>query len=208
MSSQTKRAKDTAREFWRGSSAYPKYPFIKERRLCELNYLVPQIKDCGSLLDLGCGDGALLNCLVHLTNIKRFYGYDLSAKLLKNVNSRVQTRVFDCYHPTRLPRTDVTIIGALLPYLFDDEVIKRVLELVRSEILYVRAVCTLEKEDKTIQTFSKQLGRNYSARYMTLPRTLNLIGEFFNIVAVDRIYPDEIESQFGTKQFYIKGSKK
>lgn len=197
-----------AEKFWMNSRDYPNYPFIKERRLYEVNYLVPQIKNCNSLLDLGCGDGALIHCLMHLTHVKQYYGYDLSENLLRKVDHRVKTKRYDCYRPTKLPRTDVTIIGALFPYLFDDAVIRKVLKLVQSKTLYVRAVCTLEKKDKTIQTFSKQLGRQYSARYMTLSHTLDLIGESFTVVAVDRIYPDEIESQFGTKQFYIKAFRK
>jgi hypothetical protein len=44
-----------AKVFWNESSEYPSNGIIKERRLHEVNYIVPKLKNAGSLLDLGCG---------------------------------------------------------------------------------------------------------------------------------------------------------
>lgn len=195
-----------AKKFWEESRDYPEYGNIEKRRLFELNYLVPKLKG-ESILDLGCGDGSLLNCLIHLTNFKKFFGYDLSANLLKKVNPIVETKVYDCYNPQPLPPTDVTIMTGLLIYLFEDEVVENILSLVKSPTIFIRTTCTLGKEDELINNFSQQLQKEYAAFYRTLPHTMELISRFFKIESVDRIYPDEIESKFGTKQFYIKATR-
>ena len=65
-------SKTVAKEFWTTQTEYPEYGTIKQRRLHELQYIVPKLSG-NKLLDLGCGDGALLNCLVELTNFEEKY---------------------------------------------------------------------------------------------------------------------------------------
>lgn len=198
--------KETAKKFWQDSVEYPEYGNIKERRLYELNYLVPRLKG-NSLLDLGCGDGALLNCLVHLTQFCCFYGYDLSENLLKRVNSSVKVKTYDCYNPEPLPDTDVTIMAGVLPFLFENETANTILGLIRSPVLFLRSPCALGGNSITVNKFSSDLQRDYASLYRTLPEVMELVGNHFRIEAVDRIYPDDIESKYGTKQYYIKGVK-
>jgi len=194
---------ETAKKFWQDSVEYPEYGTIKERRLYELNYLVPKLKG-ESLLDLGCGDGALLNCLINLTHFKKLYGYDLSANLLKHVHPLIETKVYDCYKPDPLPNTDVTIVAGVLPFLFEDKVVDRVLELVKSPVLFLRTPCALGKESIYVNKYSQELKRDYASLYRTISQVMDIVSKRFKIESVDRIYPDSIESKFGTKQFYIK----
>jgi len=197
---------EVAKTFWDQSLEYPEYGTIKERRLHELNYLVPQLSG-ETLLDLGCGDGALLNCLIHLTHFKKFYGFDVSKNLLKHVNPIVETKVYDCYKPEDLPHTDVTIMAGVLPFLFEDQVVDTILSMIKSPIVFIRMPCTLEEESEYVNKFSEELKRDYASLYRTLPHVMGLISRHFRIEAVDRVYPDVIESKFGTKQFYIKATK-
>jgi len=45
-----------SKAFWEGSTFYPNYPFIKERRKYEIDYLLKHLPaNAESLLDLGCG---------------------------------------------------------------------------------------------------------------------------------------------------------
>ena len=73
------RTTEIAKSFWQAQEQYP-FAFTNHRRIHELNYLVPRLKkvEGKSLLDLGCGHGSLLECLVHLTDYEEFHGYDIS----------------------------------------------------------------------------------------------------------------------------------
>lgn len=198
------KAKIIANNFWKNCSKYPEYAAdIKLRRFYELKYLIPKLSG-DSILDLGCGDGALLNCLIFLTNFKRYYGYDLSANLLENLNPMIERSVYDCYDPVTLPKVDVTIFAGVLPYLFEDDIVIKLFSAMRTNTLFLRTTCTLKQESEFINKFSEELKENYSAIYRPLSQVLNLIQSKFKIESVDRVYPNNIESKFGTKQFYIK----
>lgn len=191
---------ETAKEYWKGVGEYP-FGFTRGRRIHELNYLVPKLKG-KTLLDLGCGDGSLLNCLVHLTEFETYYGFDLSEELLKGVNPKVKTAVYDLTNPTSLPEVDVTIIAGVIQYVFQDEAVERVLAEVNSPVVFIRSTCTLKEEDEAVEK------DGYASLYRTLGHTLALLSKHFEIRAVDRVYPDNIESPFGTKQFYFEAHKR
>ena len=151
-----------------------------------------------SKLDLGCGDGSLLACLIRLTDFEEYYGLDVAQDLLKEVDPRVKTAVYDLLSPGPLPATDVTIVAGVIQYVFDDEAVRRALSLIHSPLVLVRSTCTLLPEDERV------VRDDYGSLYRTLQHTLALLSEDFVVAAVDRVYPDEIESKFGTKQFYFE----
>lgn len=193
-----------ASEYWKGQKKYP-FDFTRHRRIHELNYLVPRLKeirDGGSLLDLGCGDGALLECLIHLTGFKKFYGYDIAADLLAQVNPLVETKVYDMANPGPLPQTNATIIAGVIQYLFDDAAVDRVLSLITSPMVLIRSTCTLKPEDEPVEK------DGYASLYRTVPHTHALLFRHFEVRSVERVYPDEIESPFGTKQYYFECRKR
>ncbi len=193
---------EDAKRYWKDQAEYP-FPFTKLRRIHELNYLLPRLQEVGgkSLLDLGCGDGSLLECLIRLTDFQEFHGYDIAGKLLAEIDPRVTTRVYDLTEPGPLPDVDVTIIAGVIQYVFEDEIVARVLSLVRSPKVFIRSTCSLEREDEHLHK------DGYASLYRTLPHTLELISQAFKVTAVDRVYPDSIESPFGTKQFYFEAHR-
>ena len=190
--------KDTARKFWVNQEQYPNYGTIKDRRLHELNYLVPKIKDKDSLLDLGCGDGALIKCLKELTNIKTFYAFDIAEKMMVNIPAVIG--YYDCYNPVDLPKTDVTVFSGVIPFLFDEDIIHDNLSRIQSDLIYIKSPCSMETQDILVDTFSEQLNSNYSSIYRTIPTMFRIIEKHFKIIEVNKIYPEDIESNFGTKQ--------
>lgn len=194
---------EIASSYWKQQQQYP-FPFTNHRRIHELNYLVPRLKriDGKRLLDLGCGHGALLECLVHLTSFEEFWGFDIAADLLAGINPRVRTAVYDFANPGPLPEVDVTIIAGAIQYVFSDEAVDRVLGLITSPVVYVRSTCTLLPEDEAV------VRDGYASLYRTVGHTLALLSRRYTVSAVDRVYPDEIESPFGTKQFYFEARRR
>lgn len=194
---------DIARNFWKQQVTYP-FPFTRRRRIHELNYLVPRLQKLGGkrLLDLGCGDGALLECLVHLVDYDQFFGFDVAEGLLNGIKSGITTAVYDISSPTALPEVDVTVMAGVIQYVFDDSAVTRVLEYITSPRLYVRSTCTLLPEDEEV------VNDGYASRYRTVPHTFELLSQHFLVTAVDRVYPDEIESKYGTKQFYFECTRR
>jgi trans-aconitate methyltransferase len=173
---------------------YPNFPFIKERRLYELNWLLPRLKG-KTLIDVGCGDGALLDCLYRLTDLE-LSGCDFSEKLMQNTNKNIKTFYYDCKKPKKL-KSDIIILAAVLPYLEDEE-IKELLKNIEYNYLFVRAPCSTEREK--IDKFSEDLNDYYQALYRTLDEMIDILP---NVIEYSRIYPDEIESKYGTNQYYF-----
>jgi hypothetical protein len=190
--------KETARNFWVTQDKYPNYGTIKQRRLYELNYIVPKLKNFKTLLDLGCGDGSLVKCLHELTDIETFYAFDIAEKMMKDIPAI--TGYYDCYNPKDLPQTDVTIFSGVIPFLFEDDIVHMNLEKIKSEFIYIKSPCSMEVSNISVDTYSEQLNSYYSSIYRTIPDMIKIINKHFKILEVNKIYPDEIESKFGTKQ--------
>jgi hypothetical protein len=80
-------------------------------------------------------------------------------------------------------------------------------EKLRTKKLFLRAPCTLKEEDELVDTFSKELEQNYTAIYRTRENLEKLVSKYFKILDIINIYPDEIESKFGTIQYYFRCEK-
>lgn len=194
---------ETATAYWQAQTQYP-FAFTRRRRIHELNYLLPRLARCGGkrLLDLGCGDGSLLECLLRLTDFEEFHGYDVAPDLLRDIDPRVQTRVYDMAHPGLLPPVDATILAGAIQYVFDDAALDALFGRIDSPMLWVRSTCTLKAEDEHV------VNEGYASCYRTVPNTHALIARYFEVTGVDRVYPDEIESAYGTKQFYFEARRR
>lgn len=190
----------TAREFWTIRKEYPAFG-SKQRRIYELVWLLPKL-EAESLLDIGCGSGEFLDLLLRTSDIKEFYGCDISQNLLAKVDPRVKTFVYDIYKGGQLPEVDAVLLWGCLQYIFEDGVIERLLSDLKCKKLFVRTSCS--KEDFSINKYSNELGDTYSSRYMTLDNLIKLLGQEFTVIDVTRAYPDAIESKFGSKQWLIE----
>lgn len=186
-----------AKIFWKSQKEYPKYGTIKQRRLYEINYILPKVQHAQSLLDLGCGDGALIKCLHELTDISKYYAYDIATNLMKNIPAEIKE--YDCLNPQPLPTTDVTVFAGVIPFLFEDIDVHNILEKIDSKLIYIKSPCSMS-ENIFVDTFSEKLQANYVSKYRNIQNMIDIISKHFKIQDVSRIYPDEIESEFGTKQ--------
>jgi hypothetical protein len=194
---------ETATAYWKSQTQYP-FAFTRKRRIHELNYLVPRLEKVQGkrLLDLGCGDGSLLECLLRLTDFEEYHGYDVAPELLREIDPRVRTAVFDIANPGLLPDVDAAIVAGVIQYVFDDSVIDELFARLTAPIVWVRSTCTLKPLAERV------VRDGYASNYRTVPETHALLSRHYEISAVDRVYPDEIESAFGTKQFYFEARRR
>ena len=198
---------DTAYKFWNSLPTYPKYNApIDLRRNYEIKFLLPKLKDATSILDLACGDGTLITKLAEKTGIEELYAFDFSETLIKNItNPLIKTRIYNVLKDSEpLPVIDITICAGLLPFIFSDKEVSKVLDKIKSQKLFLRAPCSIENNSILVDKFSTDLNNNYASLYRTVPQVEKLLSEFFIVEKITRIYPDEIESNYGTKQFYFE----
>lgn len=202
-----------AQQFWKNQIVYPEYGNIKQRRYHEVTYFLKKLgfSPINTLVDLGCGDGSFVRCVDTLLEINRVHCFDLSEPLMKAIptSSRISAQVFDCSDPRYfqlLPAADVLMFGGVINFIFDDAVAIRLLQHFNAAHIFIRAVCTLGPQDELVNTYSERLKSQYASYYRTVECTLRLITAAGLIVKEHvRIYPDEIESAFNTRQymFYV-----
>jgi len=201
---------ETAKEFWTTQAKYPAYDHVEARRLCDVKYIAPRIQSARSVVDLGCGDGKISLILSNLTKVNKFTLVDYSTAItdIQTLASLTLAKFnFSCIDLSKknapIPASDAVICLGLFPYIFDDEHLSSLIGSLKTSKLIVRTPCTLYETNDVINTQSKALGAQYSAVYRTLKNTIAIIEPHFRITEVDRIYPDEIESKFRTKQFIL-----
>ncbi len=195
--------------FWKNQKAFPEYNAnIKLRRLHEINYFVPRLQSCETITDLGCGDGSLISCLRNLTNITKYYAYDISAEMLVNLELYDDVTTNRCDFSTDgniiLEQTDVTISTGVLNYIFDTESVMNLLKKINSPVFYSRVICQHD-ESVIINKYSNDLKEEYASIYRTVDEYMDVFKSVFSDVkAPVRCYPDEMESKYGTKQYYVE----
>ena len=198
-----------ALDFWKNIKQYPGYPNTLQRRLIDVNFVVEKLSGVKSILDLGCGDGAMLLALREFTEIDTFYGYDISSNLIEKLLNKwgksngLSVEIINLITIEKLPKTDVTLSMGSFSYIFKDEELHKLLRNIKSDLLIVRASCTLNKDDEIINKFSDDLGKNYAAIYRTVSNYKSILSEHFIVSQISRAYPDEIESYYGTKHFFF-----
>ena len=197
-----------ASNFWKSKKKYPSYPFIKKRRKYELDFLLGNIDETvESLFDMGCGDGSTVILLRELSDIKRFYCYDISDNLMGGNwgerGSEIIKKMVDFNDPLiDLPKADITICMNMFPHIFDDMILSRILGKIKSDLFLSRVTC--EKNERlTINKYSEDLGDHIASVYRTAEEYKSLYKEHFSEVSFFRCFPDEIESKYGTNQYFF-----
>jgi SAM-dependent methyltransferase len=77
-----------AEKFWKTRKKYPPVIYNYQRRYLDLGIILKYIDGVKSILDLGCGEGQVLLMLRELTDIKNYYGYDISQIFISNLIKR------------------------------------------------------------------------------------------------------------------------
>lgn len=195
---------ETAKAFWRTRLAYPEYGTIKVRRRQELATLLPMIDRARarSVLDIGCGDGSTMACIRALTDVEKVTGCDISANLAGAHPGGGEFFIYDATAGGYLPHAEFAICAGVLPFIFEDSQVDRLLSKIQSPTIYVRAPCSIGGDDIHVNGYSEKLGAEYSSVYRTRDHVSSLLDGRFETIQHGRSYTDDIESEFGTKQFY------
>ena len=93
-------------------------------------------------------------------------------------------------------------------YIFKDSEVVKLLKAIHSDVLILRAPCSEEESDIYVDTYSEELDARYASRYRTHAHVRKLVEQVFTIEDMDRIYPDHLESKYGTKQYILKAVSK
>ena len=210
---------EVSNSFWANQGAsYPNYGTTKKRRLHEINYLMSQfsalnLDSVRVLVDVGCGTGSTVTILQELTDIEHYFCYDISMGMMSIIDTRsvrgaqVTTSELDISSldpDFEFPDADIVLCFGLFQCL-SDEAVRTVLSRLRGKRLFVRDACYLPHQGRQdINTFSEQLRAKYSCRYRTLLEYISLCtSSDWQLKDVRRAFPDEIESAFDTKQWFL-----
>lgn len=204
--------------FWAGQGqAYPNYGTTKARRLFELQYVMHRLEQMSNppttLADVGCGTGATVTILRELTDIQKYFCYDISAGMTSTIDTRsvrgsdVEVAILDLTNLSldfTFPEVDLILCFGVFQCL-SDSTVKKVLKALRGKSLLLRDACYLPHEGrKNINTYSKQLCAQYACHYRTLSEYISLCTDSgWNLLDIRRAFPDSIESDYGTKQWFL-----
>lgn len=192
-----------SRKFWTGIDTYPDYPHLLKRRFLDLSFILQYVGYANSILDIGCADCSMLILLKELTPIENFFGIDISDKLMRRMsglNLHVSDLTKNYYE---IPQTDVTICFGMFPYVFNDDNLYDILASIKSDLLLVRAPCTLKRKDEYINKFSVELNNEYSSLYRTKNSYKEILSKVFDVKKIIRSYPNKIEGKYDTKHYYF-----
>lgn len=190
-----------AKSFWENQINYPNFPFSKERRFYDLKFLFPFASQWTSLTDLGCGTGEIDFLLSLVTNIKEYNLYDIGS-YINYIPYNKYFKIFnEDFLSVNLPQTDGTICLGVIFYIINNQLLSDFFSKIISPTFIIRCPCN--SEDLIINKISKELDKEnlYVAHYRTVKDIINLLNPYFTSIISSRIYPDEIESKFGTKQY-------
>ncbi len=205
------RASRTARAYW--SSRIDTFQDVPGRLRHVAEWILPRLPErLDTLSDLGCGSGRMSLLVTQLVEVRRVLLVDISDVCLKEAEglwgpaSRRRTRI----EPLRrdlagirgsLPPSDLGLFLGVMLYLIRDEQVDNLLRSCSCRQLIVRTPCTLKPEDEVIDVYSEAVRGRYAANYRTLDHTVSLLSRHYTVSEVERIYPDELESKFGNRQF-------
>jgi len=203
---------EVAKRFWQSREDYPNYPNTLQRRFIDTSYVLPWVVDAKSLVDLGCGDGSMIIVLREFTKINTFFAFDISQKLLDRLVVKYGNYEDDAiliakasdFTKSEFPKADATISMGSFLYVFEYEDLNNILANIRSNTFIVRVPCTMKSQDEYINTYSEDLGSDYSAVYRTTSNYFSIFSKYFTKVHMERAYSDDIESKYGTKHYFFR----
>lgn len=207
---ETKLSTNVSRDFWKNQDFYPTYgDVIKKRRLHETRVLTDWIwnNNPRHVADIGCGNGGTVTMLQELTDVETFYCYDISPGMLSTIDTRgkrsavIYTDEVDlCGEYDIFAKFDLTTVMGVCMYLTDEQVV-RLMKKIQSDTVILRDPTSEEHEE--INKYSESLGSDYSAIYRTVEEYKELYKKAgWDVTSIFRAYPDSIESEFGTKQYF------
>jgi len=192
----------TSNTFWVKQIDYPNYGPIRQRWAHDLQTVIQFVDRADTLSDIGCGTGVLSGMLCVACGFTVVHLYDIAPNLLLQAYGNMPNKVkcLPCLADwDQIPEcsTDVCIMMGVTPYMSDSQLMA-LLGKIQSHTLILRAPCASNRQE--IDTYSQNLGDNYSAIYRTRQEMIDFLFPAFKILDVDYSWPEDIDSKFGTRQ--------
>lgn len=191
----------TAQQYWRFHNGIWSWP--KERYFYDIQFLFQYLNGVNSLFDFGCGEGTHLELLSNLTNLKLF-ACDLDSPLFTKARLKLKNKV-NFVELNERPIVDMTTSFSVILYMFDDQEVLDYLKTLNASILILRVPCNSTRLQ--INKFSDELSARYAAIYRSVAEVESLISQSWKLENVSRAFPDELESKYGTQQYYFVGKR-
>jgi len=203
------KAQEVVNSFWSKKNKPESYWISEERISYNIKWISRVLNAPRCLIDAGTGDGTLLARIIEIFPVKKCIIVDINPinimnakdKLLAiNPEMEVQAECGDILD-LNVGAIDLFLALGLFHYALEDFSIVDILNHIQAKQLLVRVPCTMKPDDELIVKYSQELGSEYAAKYRTVDNMKKLLSEFYTIKSCERIFPDHIESKYGTKQF-------
>ncbi|MDD5596353.1 MAG: class I SAM-dependent methyltransferase [Victivallaceae bacterium] len=201
---------EVIQKFWRSRGSDATW-LSGQRLFANINWIIPKVQqNTDVIMDIGAGSGELTMALALFLDFKKCHLLDINENLLNeagkkihfiNPKAQIYCNAIDISDLKEFSTVDLCLCLGVIIYLLDDDILRKFLAKINCKQLFLRAPCTLKDEDEEICTYSEALQAKYAAKYRTVNNTVSIIEEFFAIKEYGRVFPDSIESKFGTKQY-------
>jgi cyclopropane fatty-acyl-phospholipid synthase-like methyltransferase len=197
-------------EFWkeRAKLANPKSTrFHPQHTEYDLAGLRPLCRPGIKVLDLGCGQCALLNRLVSEADVT-IHGVDIIPEFLAHaaIDRRITTEVADAVTYQSGTLYDLIILAGLVNYVpasFERDLLyERVTSMLKANgVLFLKSQFGT-RSGVDVDAWSEALGFHYRAHYPFIDAEISRLNKWFNVEVRDA-YPPELNPHTNTRFFHL-----
>lgn len=214
-------AQSVSNTFWQALNKYPDFPSHQLRQdidVVKISRFIQSVDaaDIQSVLEIGCGDCYVLKQLEKEYSIYgiELYGLDyINSFFIQQVNKiREAGSKINFGRLPSLPscrKADFVFFLGGLHYVINKKAISDFKKEINNSNKYLLIRCPCDPHKTTIiNKYSEELRAQYAAIYRTVQDVISLFSNEWNLLSIERAFHDDVESKFGTKQYYFLFERK